>query len=33
VLSSPVEVPFHSDRGGRVNGFDYLGYGFRRGGE
>lgn len=30
VISTPVEVPFHSDRSGRVSGFDYLGYGFRR---
>jgi CubicO group peptidase (beta-lactamase class C family) len=33
VLSSPVEVPFQADRSGRVNGFVYQGYGFRRGGE
>jgi CubicO group peptidase (beta-lactamase class C family) len=32
VLSSPVEVPFQVDRGGRVSGFVYLGYGFRRAG-
>ena len=30
VISSPVEVPFQSDGGGRVSGFDYLGYSFRR---
>ncbi len=30
VLSAPVQVPFQSDGGGRVSGFDYLGYGFRR---
>jgi CubicO group peptidase (beta-lactamase class C family) len=32
VLSSPVEVPFQSGRGGRVSGFVYQGYVFRRGG-
>jgi hypothetical protein len=32
VLSSPVEVPFELDRSGKVSGFRYLGYGFRRGG-
>jgi hypothetical protein len=30
VLSSPVEVRFQSERGGRVSGFGYLGYRFRR---
>jgi CubicO group peptidase (beta-lactamase class C family) len=30
VLSAPVQVPFRSDGAGRVSGFDYLGYGFRR---
>ncbi len=30
VLSAPVEVPFRSDGAGRVSGFDYQGYGFRR---
>nr|WP_286194863.1 serine hydrolase [Synechococcus sp. CCY 0621] len=30
VLSAPVQVPFASDSAGRVSGFDYLGYGFRR---
>lgn len=30
VISSPVAVPFRSDRTGRVRGFTYPGYGFRR---
>ncbi|MCP9791879.1 serine hydrolase [Vulcanococcus limneticus Candia 3F8] len=30
VLSSPVQVPFRRDAAGRMSGFDYLGYGFRR---
>jgi CubicO group peptidase (beta-lactamase class C family) len=30
VLSAPVTVPFRRDAAGRVSGFDYLGYGFRR---
>lgn len=32
VLSSPVEVPFQTDRGGRVSGFVYQDYVFRRAG-
>lgn len=30
VISAPVEVPFQADPGGRVSGFTYQGYGFRR---
>ncbi|MGL6135019.1 MAG: DUF3471 domain-containing protein, partial [Prochlorococcaceae cyanobacterium] len=30
VISAPVEVPFKADPGGRVSGFTYQGYGFRR---
>jgi len=32
VLSSPIELPFQSDQGGRVSGFLYQGYRFRRAG-